>query len=149
MAKITFRAELRIPRQVILPLLVSTEAQVPRVMVVNQREMDAHPAIVTHFEERYPKWVEAKPQEAPSDVEYLEGMTIAELKDLAATEGIDLGKAKLHAEIVKVIADYKASEEDDEFGSDKDAAEDHDSDGDDDAAADQEAAEDQADTLNA
>lgn len=137
MAKIIFRAEARIPRQIILPLLVASTAQVPRVLTLDSRKMDVHEAVAEHLEQRYPKWLEVQPQE-PEQTE-LEKLTIAELKEMAATEGIDLGRAKLHAEIVKVIVDHQASAEDDEFGSDGDAQSDPDADADGDESAEQEA----------
>src|SRR5687768_1509526 len=138
MAKITFRAELRIPRQVILPLPVAGAAQSPRVLLIDKRTMDVDPAIIDHLEQRYPKWVELKPKdEVPPDEKPLEKMTIAELTELAEREGIDLGKAKLHADIVKVIADYKPSDEEDGESASDDEADEQDADGDGDESDDE------------
>lgn len=142
MPKITFKAELRIPRQIILPLLVARQADVPRVLVVDKRTIEADAAIAEHLEQRYPKWFDPKPLETePTDEKPLEKMTIAELTKLAEDEGIDLGKAKLHADIVKVIADHQASdEEDDESAADDEASDDPAAE--DDANADEEEAPD-------
>ncbi len=122
MAKITFKAELRIPRQVVLPLSVAHAAQSPRTLMIDKRTLDADSAIIDHLAQRYPGWFEAKPKDddAPGE-KPLEKMTIAELTELAAAEGIDLGKAKLHADIVKVIADHEPSDEEDESESDDEA----------------------------
>lgn len=129
MATITFRAETRIPRQIILPLLVANTAQVPRVLTLNSRKMEVHESIADHLEQRYPKWVEPKPPETePTDEKPLEKMTIAELTELAERDGINLGKAKLHADIVKVIADHQASDEDDESASDADESDEQEAD---------------------
>jgi hypothetical protein len=128
MAKITFRAEVRIPRQVILPLAVAHAAQSPRTLLIDKRTLDVDPAIVAHLEQRYPKWVDPKKEQEPSDDKPLEKMTIAELTALAEAEGIDLGKAKLHADIVKVIADHKPADEDGGSEDDDEAADDPDPD---------------------
>lgn len=142
MPKITFKAELRIPRQVVLPLPVAYAAQSPRVIVIDSRKMELHDSIADHLVQRYPKWMEPKAQETePTDEKPLEKMTIAELTALAEAEGIDLGKVRLHADIVKVIADHQATDEDDEPASDDEAAGEQDPDADGDESEDQEADE--------
>ncbi|MEO8608906.1 MAG: hypothetical protein ABI690_13525 [Chloroflexota bacterium] len=61
MAKILFKAELRLPKQIILPLLVASAAASPRVLLVREREIEVADPIAQHLEDRHPGWLETKP----------------------------------------------------------------------------------------
>jgi hypothetical protein len=111
MAKLIFRAEIPLPRQIILPLVVANAAQSQRTIVLADRQPEVHEAIAKHLQTRHPRWFEAAPD--------LASMTVKQLKEYAAEKRIDLGKAERKDDILKVIAGAsKAKEPEDDPGAD-------------------------------
>lgn len=108
MAKLVFRAEVRLPKQIVLPLLVARAAESERTITIRDREIEVAEPVAEFLQQRHPTWLESKPA-TPSDDEQplpkskLDRMTISQLQKYAAEWGIDLGDATKHDDIVDVI----------------------------------------------
>ena len=102
MPKLVFKAELRLPRMVILPMSVAREADVPRTLTISEHSLSADKAIVEYLQGRYPTWMEKPTKKAKADSKPAEDakptVTDEVESDASAAEATDSGESSGDAE---------------------------------------------------